>query len=116
MAKFAHSHLLPRLFVMCKKSGLIFVLAKVLKTPCVPSKTVRGPINPDFAIFADCQPQPAAHPGCRRFVEVPSAKYSIIPEAMLPTIPRAEVICFCEQPILDEIPADDPNAPNIAVG
>ena len=39
-----------------------------------------------------------------------------MPEAILPTIPRADVICSGEQPILDEIPMDDPNAPNIAVG
>ena len=87
-----------------------------MKTPCVPSKTVLGPINPDFAILADCHPQPAAQPGWRRFVEVPSAKYSIIPEAILPTIPRAELISFILFPITEEIPIDDPKAPKMAVG
>ena len=87
-----------------------------MKTPWVPSNTVLGPTNPDFPMFADCQPHPAAQPGWRRFVEVPSAKYSIMPDAILPTIPSELTIWLLELPIADDIPIDAPNAPKIAVG
>ena len=39
-------------------------------------------------------PDCAAQPACMRLVQVPSARYSMMPDAMEPTMPSASTICF----------------------
>ena len=62
------------------------------RSPCVPSNTVRGPMKPCFASSAARRPACAAQPGCRRLVQAPSARYSMMPDAMLPAMPSASTI------------------------
>ena len=61
-------------------------------------------------------PDCAAQPACMRLVQVPSARYSMMPEAIEPTTPSASTICFRSS--LSALPtaAAAPIAPNTAVG
>ena len=91
-------------------------MVKALKNPCVPSKTVLGPKKSDLPNNAACIPELAAQPGCILLVHVPSAKYSIMPEAILPATPKAEDNCFEFNPRTTPNPAAAPNTLQIAVG
>jgi len=53
----------------------------------VPSNTVRGPRKPCAPSRAAWMPTCAAQPACRRLVHAPSARYSMMPLAMLPACP-----------------------------
>jgi hypothetical protein len=64
--------------------------AKAWKKPCVPSSTLRGLRNPPRAISAHRRPACADQPACMRFVQVPSARYSMMPEAVLPAMPMPD--------------------------
>ena len=63
--------------------------AKPWNRPCVPSNTVRGPRKPLLPdarrVQADAAPP---SPACRRLVQAPSARYSMMPPAMLPAMPE----------------------------
>ncbi len=52
-----------------------------------PRSTVRGPTKPLAPRRAACTPTRAAHPAWRRLVHAPSARYSMMPPAMLPATP-----------------------------
>ena len=54
----------------------------------MPSNTVRGPVKP-LAISAARNPDCAAQPACMRLVHAPSARYSMMPDAILPAMPSA---------------------------
>src|SRR5438552_996040 len=43
-------------------------------------------------------PDCAAQPACSRLVQAPSARYSMMPPAMLPAMPSASTICFALRP------------------
>ena len=75
-----------------------------------------GPRNPPRAISAARTPDWAAQPACIRFVQVPSARYSIIPEAMLPAIPSAETSASGGSRRAAPAAAAAAIAPNTAVG
>ena len=92
------------------------VLAKPWKKPCTPSNTVRGPENPARASSAARMPDCAAQPACMRLVQVPSARYSMMPDAIEPTTPSASTSCAFFQPSALATAAAAPMAPNTAVG
>ena len=64
------------------------------------------------AMIAEC----AAHPGCSRLVEEPSARYSSNPDAMLPAIPRPLVTIPGSWPCSRAAAAVAPNTPQTEVG
>ena len=72
--------------------------------------------KPPRASSAARMPDCAAQPGCSRFVQAPSARYSMMPPAMLAAMPSASTICFAFRPSAAPTPAAAPIAPKIAVG
>ena len=87
------SQRLPKSPAIASKLPVV-VLAKPWKKPWLPSNTVRGPEKPARANSAARIPDCAAQPACIRLVQVPSARYSMMPEAIEPTTPSASTICF----------------------
>ena len=62
-------------------------------------------------------PECAAKPGCSRFVDEPSARFSRMPAAMLPAIPSAWRVVAASRPADASRPtAVAPNTPQMAVG
>jgi hypothetical protein len=90
--------------------------ANALKKPWRPSSTVRGPSNPARAISVARMPDCAAQPACMRFVDVPSARYSMMPDAMLPAMPSADVAACASSRNAAATPAAAASAPITAVG
>ena len=109
------NHLEPTPSSISEKSGSE-VGANAWKKLCGPSSTVFGAKNPDLAIIAALTPLCAAQPGCKRFVQEPSVKYSNIPEARLPAIPNAAVVCALSKPSVTELAAAAPSAPITPTG
>ena len=61
-------------------------------------------------------PDCAAQPACSRLVQAPSARYSMMPPAIEPTVPSASTSCRGESFSAAPTPAAAPMAPNTAVG
>src|SRR5258708_3177626 len=76
--------------------------------------TARG--KPPRASRGARMPDCAAQPACSRLVQAPSARYSMMPPAMLPAMPSASTICLALSPRAAPTPAAAPIAPKIAVG
>ena len=72
--------------------------------------------HPPRAINAARIPDCAAQPACMRLVEDPSARYSMIPDAMLPAIPSADAMAGGGSRSAALTPAAAASAPNTAVG
>src|SRR6266700_321297 len=92
------------------------VCAKPKNRPCTPSNTVRGPKNPLRASSAARNPDCAAQPACRRLVQAPSARYSMMPLAIEPTLPSASTSSRGLSLSAAPTPAAAATAPNTAVG
>src|SRR5262252_3631881 len=105
----------PKSPVSASKSPLA-AWAKPKNRPCAPSNTVRGPRKPSRAMRAACRPTREAQPACRRLVHAPSARYSMMPPAMLPAIPSASTERFLSSPNAAETPRVAAIAPSTLVG
>src|SRR5688572_31227697 len=109
------TQLVPRSSSNSEKSGLIDG-AKPEKKPCVPSNTVPGPEKPALPSAAARRPDCAAQPACSRLVEDPSARYSMMPEAMLPAMPSPSVIAGAPSPLTIAAEIVAAKVPSTAVG
>jgi hypothetical protein len=75
-----------------------------------------GARKPPAASAAACNPAEADQPGWSRFVQAPSARNSIEPEAWLPAIPSARQSPSASSPKSIAAAAAAPNAPHVPVG
>ncbi len=78
--------------------------------------TEAGPVNPLSASNAARRPDCAAAPACKRLVQLPSARYSMMPEDRLPDMPSALTIRSAGNPRAAATAAAAAGAPMTAVG
>ena len=73
-------------------------------------------MKPPRAISAARMPDCAAQPACMRLVHVPSARYSMMPDAMLPAMPSADASAGCGRRSAAPTAPAAASAPKTAVG
>src|SRR5581483_278973 len=111
--RYGISQILPSSSSLSRSGSLA---PNALSKLCVHSKTAAGPRKPPRARIAATTPAWDDQPGWSRLVQVPSARYSMMPELWLPQMPKASTHCSAFNRYNLPAAAAAPKVPHSAVG